>query len=278
MGRESDEKALERLSEWEKSSLPEPIELYARLTRLQIEAKSKIGLKKAQLQRDIISERLSLFSPILRFDDLALDWKQVERIYTRALSIIGEYSTTVATDPSVSLKQIAREWYNGTLLKEKGMGDDPVVVAIHTAIKPFLSKHAESLLPNVDQGKWRQGYCPICGGRPNFAFLKQEPEGSRWLICARCDAEWLFQRLECPFCGNKEQKRLAYFTDDNGLYRLYVCEKCKGYIKAVDLRRTQTEVLPQLEWVATLDLDRQACEMGYGVADLAPVTNNTRAQ
>ena len=56
---------------------------------------------------------------------------------------------------------------------------------------------------------------------------------------------------------------LAYFTDDEGLYRLYVCEQCKRYLKAIDLRQAQAEVLLPLERYYTLDLDAQAQEQGY---------------
>ena len=90
--------------------------------------------------------------------------------------------------------------------------------------------------------------------------MKKGPAG--W-SAPRCDAQWLFQRLECPFCGNKDQKQLAYLTDDNGIYRVYLCEECKGYLKSIDLRNADSEVILPLEWVATLDLDIQACESGY---------------
>lgn len=102
----------------------------------------------------------------------------------------------------------------------------------------------------------------ICGGSTDFAFLDRE-NGARWLLCARCDTEWRFQRLQCPYCGTQDQNALSYFTAEEGLYRLYVCEQCKRYLKAVDLRQAKAEVLPPLERLYTLDLDRQAQEHGY---------------
>jgi FdhE protein len=85
------------------------------------------------------------------------------------------------------------------------------------------------------------------------------------LVCSRCDYEWLFQRLQCPYCGNQDQKTLAFFTDDKELYRLYVCEQCRCYLKAIDLRKTETEILLPLERFYTLDLDAQAKEYGYSL-------------
>jgi hypothetical protein len=42
------------------------------------------------------------------------------------------------------------------------------------------------------------------------------------------------------------------------------------YIKAVDLRQAEHDVLLPLKWITTLDLDRQACELGYSAGDLIP--------
>ena len=84
-----------------------------------------------------------------------------------------------------------------------------------------------------------------------------------WLVCSRCDAQWLFQRLECPYCGTTDQNVLAYFTNDEGLYRLYVCEQCKQYLKAIDLRQAKSEVLIPLERLLALHIDKQAQEYGY---------------
>ena len=55
----------------------------------------------------------------------------------------------------------------------------------------------------------------------------------------------------------------GYFADDEDLYRLYVCEQCHKYIKTIDLRHTESEILLPLERVLTLDMDRQAQEKGY---------------
>ena len=268
MSREIDSKVLSKLDAWEKDSPPGPIALYIRLMRIQIEAKSQITVQKSQLSPDIIAERMSLPAPLLTFDDLVLDWSKMENLFREALLVISEYFDSVDPQSDIPLEDIARAWYEGKPLPKLGIDEDTLCVALHTALEPFLAAHASVLLQEVNQKGWRRGYCPICGGSPNFAFLSKEQEGARWLICARCDAEWLFQRLKCPFCGIEEQKSLAYFTDDKGKYRVYICERCKSYLKAIDLRQAASEVLLPLEWVATLDLDRQAYELGYSAGDL----------
>ena len=95
-----------------------------------------------------------------------------------------------------------------------------------------------------------------------MAVLKPE-YGARWLLCSRCDTEWSFQRLECPYCGTKEQSALSFFTDEEGPYRLYVCDQCKCYLKAIDLRKAKDDIPLPLERLYTIDLDRQAKEYGY---------------
>jgi len=164
------------------------------------------------------------------------------------------------------LQNVVKVWYQGSSLasitKERGIDNEVLGFVVQAALKPFLSLYAEVLLPKIDQESWRRRHCPVCGGSPDFAYLDKE-RGARWLLCSRCDAEWLFQRLECPYCGSQDQDSLAYFTDDEGLYRLYVCERCRHYLKAIDLRQAECETLLPLERFLTLDIDTQAHKDGY---------------
>lgn len=106
-------------------------------------------------------------------------------------------------------------------------------------------------------------YCPICGGKADFAFLESEM-GTRWLCFPRCDAQWVLQRLECRYGATQNQDSLACLTDDEGLYRLYVCEECRRCIKAIDLRCTESDVSLFVECIIKPDIDKQAQEAGYG--------------
>ena len=273
MGGETDSRVLQRLDEWQRHDLPGPIELYIRLMRSQIEGRSRAPTPGPHLSGETILERLRRGEPLLTFDELELDWSQVESLFTKALSIVAEYVALDASCGVDRLLQMARDWYEGRSPLAQSE-EEPLVVALYTALKPSLVSRAEGLLPHVEQTVWRRGYCPICGGTPDFAVLVGE-EGARWLLCPRCDCQWRFQRLECPFCGNKDQATLAYFPDGSGLYRLYVCDQCKGYIKAIDTRRSESEVLLPLEWISTLDMDRQACDMGYVAGELTGAREDT---
>ncbi|MFA5367731.1 MAG: formate dehydrogenase accessory protein FdhE [Dehalococcoidia bacterium] len=262
MGSGSYEKVIKKLEELERASLPESVDLYVRLTRLQLEARADIEKREARPSRKEIDERVGLGVRALEFDELYLDWTKIEALFRRALMIIGEYTPGVDADVAVPLRQVVESWYNKQPFQYGGMDEEILVAAVHAAAKPFLAGWAEELLPMISQESWRRGFCPVCGGTPNFAYLEPE-NGARWLCCPRCDAEWLFQRLECPFCGNSDQKKLAFFSDEKGLYRVYTCEVCRGYLKAVDMRKGLKDISLPLEWIKTLDMDRQACERGY---------------
>ena len=118
------------------------------------------------------------------------------------------------------------------------------------------------MIDSVKQEEWRRVQCPICGGKPDMAYMEQEV-GARWLVCSRCDTEWIFQRLQCPYCANENQDDLTFFSDEDDAYRLYVCNKCHSYIKTIDSRKVKAEVFIPLERILTIDIDVQAQEKGY---------------
>lgn len=149
-------------------------------------------------------------------------------------------------------------------IKAKVHQKDSEVAAFikQNALRPFLEREAAALLPKVDQTLWLRRYCPICGGKPDFAILERDV-GARHLICSRCNTRWLYKRLECPSCGTEDISDLSYYLSDDKVYRLYVCEKCKHYLKAIDLRETTKDPVIPVERVVTLDMDMAAQENGY---------------
>lgn len=271
MSREVDGKVLRKLEEWkrEEGQLPDFIGLYERLLRLQCEVKSLISGRG--LAKEAISERLEQGIPLQPFHELPIDWTLLQDLLRQILTVIADHLPSeeitdlreVISDSSL-LRQIVEAWYEGKNLSALvgNIASEILPGIIRAGMWPFLTVQSEMLLPEVDQERWRRRYCPICGGRADFCFLEKE-KGARWLSCSRCDAEWLFQRLECPYCGNQNQDKLAYFTDEEGLYRLYICEECRSYIKGIDLRKTASEILLPLEKVITIELDNQAQNEGY---------------
>ncbi len=270
-------KVLEKLREWEgkEGPLPKSLEFYRHLLCIQGEAWSRISVPSLDFSEEVTPDRMRRGSPLLGFDDLSIDWSLLQSLFEEVIALFISYSEFLGELPekvkdsssyAALLKEASRAWFEGELLAPKmaasSTNEAALELVIGATLSPFLIRYCEALIGVVDQEQWRRGYCPICGGNPDFASLDKE-RGARWLLCSRCDAEWLFQRLECPYCGTQDQGALAYFTDEKGLYRLYVCERCQHYLKAIDLRHADYEVLLPLERFLTLDIDIQAHKDGY---------------
>ena len=226
--------------------------------------------------------------PLIGYTDLTLDWPLLNETYSRITALFTEYSDLFGGIPASEKMpgqqqlsgEIVRTWFTEDRLPADilaGNTEEYLLLdtLVQATMKPFLASHTKALINSVKQEEWRRLRCPICGGKSDIAYLDKE-RGSRWLVCSRCDAEWIYQRLHCPYCGNEEQKDLAYFTDDEGIYRLYTCERCHTYLKTIDLRKVKTEVLMPLERLLTLDMDRQAQEKRYRpghIEDLADFTD-----
>jgi FdhE protein len=267
-----------KLQEWqqEEGELPNVFQFYRELWQIQTEAKSRIHITKPPLIAKEMHERLCNGTPLLPIEEFSPDWNEVSAFFelvTAWLSKDSEADEEIKNLRNISsdratLKEIAKTWYQGRSLAEMAttlhLGDEVLVSIIAATLKPFLQVYSSLLLPEVKQDLWRRGYCPVCGGLPDFSYLEKD-SNARWLLCSRCDAEWLFLRLECPYCGTHDQRALSYFTDKEETYpyRVYVCDQCHKYIKAVDMRRAKPDVLLPLERLITLELDAQICEKGY---------------
>ena len=271
---EINNKILDKLQEWQQKegSLPQFLELYKQLLLIQVEVKPNIPSNHHLLTKDELDAMLIKGIPLLKWDALYIDWPAFQKLSQAAAASISEHIEPaqknlkdIAFDIP-SLQKAVKAWYKGSSLSpwaiRYGIEEEVFAAVIHCAIKPFLTAQAKAITGLVNQEHWRRRCCPVCGGKPDFAFLDKEL-GARWLLCSRCDTEWLFQRLECPYCGTTNQNELAYYTDDQELYRLYTCQKCHTYLKTIDLRKTATEILPPLERVMTVDMDRQGQEKGY---------------
>ena len=276
MTKDNTTKILRKLSELEKEegNLPLLLEFYRKLLQIQSRAQKRAGTPKLSLSPENIRQRTAKGLPLVSFDDLALDWAQVQDTFAKVTTVFAGYPQLFGEIPErlkkpgagrLLTKRVVKAWFTGKELPATildGASKNLMWTIIQATLQPFLAGYASALQSSVDQENWRRGYCPVCGGSPDMAALKPE-YGARWLLCSRCNTEWLFQRLECPYCGTKEQSELSFLTDDEQLYRLYLCEHCKCYLKAIDLRKAETEVLLPLERLYTIDLDKQAKERGY---------------
>jgi len=132
------------------------------------------------------------------------------------------------------------------------------------ALRPFLWPYRDALQPLLDkqQGLWLKGYCPVCGNPPDLGYLDPNAEGALYLVCSACDTRWRFRRLECPFCGNNDHRKLRYYPDETGGLRLHLCDKCQSYLKVIDKRKTHEDWEPVIWRVLTVSMDIAAGEKG----------------
>lgn len=141
---------------------------------------------------------------------------------------------------------------------------DLIDLFVEESLRPELEYIADKYGKIVAKSGWTEGYCPICGKEPKIGEIREEEEGKRYLFCHQCGYKWNFRRIKCPFCGNEEQHSLAYFAvEGEESHRVDVCNKCRRYIKIIELPKTAPEVNLDVEDIATLHLDMLAYEEGY---------------
>ncbi|MFC1892817.1 formate dehydrogenase accessory protein FdhE [Chloroflexota bacterium] len=223
-----DGRVLTKLEEWQRKAgaPPELVEFYHRLLLRQAKAEERLGLPGVALTGEAASERLGRGLPLIRPDDLELDWSLLREVFGEVVAAFADCPTLFGTVPGnligpgtshLLLEEAVRAWFKGERLPEAivagGISEHLLEVMIQGTLKPFLAGYSKALLGYVEQESWRRGYCPICGGNPDYAYLDKEL-GARWLLCHRCDTGWLFQRLQCPYCGSQDQNALAYYTDE----------------------------------------------------------------
>ena len=97
-------------------------------------------------------------------------------------------------------------------------------------------------------------------------------DGARVLHCWLCHAEWVYPRLECPYCDNKEQNNCAFSIPGDKSRQVHVCEKCKKYLKTIDMKTMQKRLL-DVEAIATGYLDIVAKREGYRAPDETVLLN-----
>lgn len=253
--------------------LAQTIDLYLEL----ISARSEIEVKAPEINPDekeaeqLIDQRV----PLLRrwplewdqdsFTPLAIRVSDIGAIHREELASQFEEIRSLLTDDPDQTRRIVTDYLRqGEVeLPEASDEDEELVsfVLIH-ALHPFMQAHAAVLTPLVEDEKWYQRMCPVCGGEPDFGYLDKKVGGLR-LLCSRCDTVWMYKRGECTFCGNSEQGTFAYYLSDDDVYRLYVCDKCKRYLKTMDGRETTRKPVLSLQRILTIGMDISARQEGY---------------
>jgi len=226
------------------------------LNQTKASQKLKNGQPLVNLQKDLFADQL----PKKYFLELLSITEKNHPEITKELRDL----VTAKEDAYVEL---VRELFSSRTKRNFGVGEefDLLPFFLHESLKPFFSRLAQAQHDLIEKSNWSQGICPVCS-RPADLSLLREEEGKRSLFCLQCDYEWPCKRLQCPFCGEENQQKLAYFTvndDDHGKYRVNVCHQCQHYIKTIDTRKSSIAVVPEIENLVTLHLDLQAIKEGF---------------
>ncbi len=129
------------------------------------------------------------------------------------------------------------------------------------SLAPFYRKCGSILASGMDQSIWQRGHCPVCGSAPLMGFFRNED--GLWLVeCSLCHTLWNLQRASCPFCSESLGSLEFLYIEDEPGKRVQYCSSCKVYIKTVNLRGTDKDVLLPLEDIVTAELDLAASEEG----------------
>ncbi|NLC11905.1 MAG: formate dehydrogenase accessory protein FdhE [Firmicutes bacterium] len=123
-------------------------------------------------------------------------------------------------------------------------------------------------LRELDTSLWEEGFCPVCGESPHYGFLRKE-EGAKFLECWLCGSSWRYPRIKCPYCNNKDQEKLGFFTvGDNEVCRVHFCRQCQKYHKVYDWRKyaekfPETKAAAAVHHLHTLYFDWLAQKEGF---------------
>jgi formate dehydrogenase maturation protein FdhE len=211
--------------------------------------------------------------PVLQFKDIPIDWTDFRLMVRQTADILRRFETLEASDydriqtlaRDGQIEAVVTSWYESAMAPARRKADvrtpekellDQVMLL---AMRPFLARCAEALLPRLELEDWRQPCCPLCGGEPEFAYIN--PAAERLLICGRCTGQWQYDAIACPYCENSDRKQITSFT--SGRYRIYACDICHRYLKAFDGRDGSRPALLAVDSIATLPLDAAAIQRGY---------------
>jgi FdhE protein len=234
------------------------------------QAKAGISATLELADEEALQARVAQGLPLVSFDLLPIEKRAFAELVSTVGQLLVDHNPDLAQHPLPESAAERHAWAQQRFDENQARNrvhagqDEPSLtqLAVDLALKPYLEWVAEQVLPHVEQAHWRQGHCPVCGGAPDFAALGAE-SGARHLLCSRCSSEWLYPRVKCPFCGTTDHTQLVYYPSEDGVYRLYVCQACRRYLKTIDLREVQREVTLPVERITTVAMDAAARAEGY---------------
>ncbi len=262
----------------EQPELTSAVDMQLDLMHIQRRVQARVPLPRIQLDPQWVSTELAEGRPLVRFGDIPLNWTDFRLTLRQTADVLQRYEAlerpeherilAIGRDPE-RLAPLVTDWYIATS-RAAGPNTPPREPAseltsldqvLVLSIRPFLARSAEAVQQACGVDAWRYGFCPLCGWEPDFAVIT--PSAERRLICGRCQTQWIFAPLACPFCSNDDRSLISSFATRDGRYRIYACDRCHRYLKAYDARAQTRSVIVAVDTIATLPLDAAAIKRGY---------------
>lgn len=151
-----------------------------------------------------------------------------------------------------------------TAARQLALDPDLLWTLAQCALKPALWAWRQRLAPVAAGMTWDSASCFVCGARAALAELRGSAR-ARHLRCTRCGADWRVSRLRCPHCGTEDHtaQRLLTAEGRRRTERVEACDRCRGYVKAIDAFDATPPEMLAAEDLATLYLDAIARRSGY---------------
>ena len=148
------------------------------------------------------------------------------------------------------------------LAEGKGVPTEMLSMLLCLALRPSIDAGVRQLAIHVMEDLDTRSSCPICGRAPILGAL--DADGHLRVYCSLCWYPWPVTRMACLFCGDRSSNSLEYlYSEEEPEYRVYLCNACRQYLKAVDTRKLSRGFFPPLEQVVSLHLDIKVSEKGY---------------
>lgn len=262
------------------------IDFFEHISEAHYRAKARLLASSKNIyppvSREKAQEMLSHGFPLINFDRMNIREELLREHLKEICGILGKYEKLGQMEPATGEYMNLEELIRKTLFHESPAEstdespDENVNAAVALALaRPLFELAATEMKDILADYSWWRGYCPACGSLPLIAKIRRE-DGMRILHCSVCAVEWKFTRVKCPFCNNEEQKSLKFFYyHEEDSYRLYVCDRCRRYIKCVDERKMEQseEIDLSIEDMVTLYLDVLAREKEYLPLSINPCVN-----
>lgn len=255
--------------------LTDAVDLHLELHDLIRRVQGRVPVPWFDFSEATVQQHASTGTPLIAYADLRVQSTDL-RLLVRQIAEAFARHDALETDDLQVVKDIERRADLPALAEAWLFGDrdrraptapqphdvPPALAQVFTmALRPWLGKCADALHDRRELDAWGHAYCPLCGAEPGFSVVGAD--GQRSLMCGRCTLRWHYVQDTCPFCANTDPHLMTSFGTPDGAYRVNVCDACRRYIKAIDVRRAARPPLPFVDAAATLPLDAYVVQRGY---------------